>query len=96
MKSMLTKASTASFQESQDETGDTSGTDEDATQSRLVQMRTRLLEKERRRGSARVMKSTLTKVPRNVADSCELTATTKQTEPSISRGRVVTNECRRK
>jgi hypothetical protein len=27
-------------------------------------------------------------VPRNVADSCELTATTKQTEPSISRGRV--------
>ena len=27
--------------------------------------------------------------PRNVADSCEMTATTKQTELSISRGRVV-------
>ena len=35
--------------------------------------------------------------PRNVADLCELTATTKQTEPSISRGRVVKAEgCKRR
>ena len=79
MKSMLTKASTASFQESQDETGDTSGTDEDATQSRLVQMRTRLLEKERsRRGSAWVMKSMLTKAStaRSEGSACDPSTST--------------------
>ena len=31
-------------------------------------------------------------IPRNVADSCELTATTQQTEPSMSRGRTVNAE----